>query len=185
VATPVGHSLAGFAVSSFFVQPTHRHRISLLALVVVMANAPDLDFIPGILIGKPALYHHGITHSLGLAVLISLAAATIMRIDKISLAGRFRICFLAYVSHLVLDLFGPDERFPYGIPLLWPVGSKYFISPVQLFLGVRHAGSASTSTVQWIGAILHPYNLGAIAVEILLVMPFIFLARYMARHQRA
>ena len=34
-------------------------------------NAPDLDFIPGLILGRPNLYHHGISHSLGAAVIFS------------------------------------------------------------------------------------------------------------------
>src|SRR5206468_12289176 len=120
--------------------------------------------------------------SVGSALLISLLAALVLQINKVSVKKGFLVCFFAYLSHLVLDLFGPDERPPYGIPLLWPISSKYFISPVSIFLGVHHAGTSSTSTLEWIRAIFHPYNLGAIAAEILLATLLVLLARKLAKH---
>ena len=82
-----------------------------------MANAPDLDFLPGILIGQPALYHQGLTHSLGFAVMASLGIAGIFSFKKKMFSVVFKVCFLSYASHLVIDIFGPDGRLPYGVPL--------------------------------------------------------------------
>ena len=40
-----------------------------LLLAIVLANAADLDMIPGILVGEPNRYHHvGFSHSLLFAV---------------------------------------------------------------------------------------------------------------------
>jgi hypothetical protein len=66
----------------------------------------------------------------------------------------------------------------YGIPLLWPLSAEHFISPISVFLGVRHAATASTSTLEWLEAILHPYNRAAIAVEVGLLLPFVLLGQW-------
>lgn len=143
-----------------------------------MANVPDLDFLPGIMMGTPALHHQGITHSLGFAFMVSLGAAGVYRAKGMSFSSMFSLCFISYLSHLIIDFFSPDGRFPYGEPLFWPISDEYFISPVQVFLGVHHAGSTFASTREWIEGILNLYNLGAIALEVVLIAPFVFLARY-------
>jgi inner membrane protein len=140
-----------------------------------MANFPDLDFIPGILQGEPALYHQGLTHSLGMALIVSLVAAAVFRVEGMAVRSTFLLCLICYASHLVLDFFGPDGRLPYGIPLFWPVVNQYFISPIPIFLGVSHAGETNASIQQWIRGILTLHNIAAMAVEILLIGPFVFL----------
>jgi len=50
--------------------PSAGARVGLILPSAFMAVAPDLDFIPGIIVGKPTLYQQGLSHSLGFAVLI-------------------------------------------------------------------------------------------------------------------
>ena len=56
---------------------------------------------------QPALYHQGISHSLGFAVLVSFLLAFFYGGGRAtwSLGGLF---FLAYGSHLFIDVLGPD-----------------------------------------------------------------------------
>lgn len=148
-----------------------------MLLIIVVALLPDFDLIPGIVMGRPALFHQGITHSLGFALLVSVAIAGLYYGRGMSFAFIFTVCFLAYLSHLAIDFFGPDARLPYGIPLLWPLSDKYFISPVPILWGVHHAAATNDSTAQWIGGILSVYNLGAMTVEVVVLAPFVMLAR--------
>lgn len=171
MATPFGHSLAGFAVYTF-APSVNRDRLSLALLCVIMANAPDLDFVPGILAGKPALYHQGITHSIGFALLVSLGAAALYRIWGQSFFTIFISAFLAYLSHLAIDFFGPDGRPPYGEPLFWPISDRYFISPITVFSGVHHVASTFGSTQEWLRGILSAHNIRAIVLESVLILPF-------------
>ena len=46
--------------------------LPVVLLFVLFANAPDLDFVPGILLGDPGAYHHGISHSLGFALMVAV-----------------------------------------------------------------------------------------------------------------
>lgn len=184
--TPIGHSLAGYAVYSFSVASTNRDRLKLAILCIFIATAPDLDFLPGILIGRPELYHHGITHSLGFAIMASLVTAGIVSIRTKPFSLIFSLCFISYLSHVVIDFFGPSapDRHPPGIPLFWPISDENFISPVQLFLGVHHIGSPSATIIEWIESIISLYNVGAIVVEVTLIIPFIVLGQWHRRHYR-
>jgi len=178
MATPLGHALAGYAVYSFTRGGQRRDNLRLMIVCVFMAMAPDLDLLPGLLMGTPALYHQGITHTLGLALPLSIGVAAVSGIRSRSFLTMFSCCFLAYLSHLVLDLLNPDTRPPYGIQLFWPISSRSFMSPVPILLGVRHATSAATSIQEWMQRMLHLHNLAAIAWEVLLITPFILLGQW-------
>jgi membrane-bound metal-dependent hydrolase YbcI (DUF457 family) len=84
--------------------------------------------------------HHGFTHSLAAAVFVAIGVSCVWRVA----AGFWRsaiLCFLAYSSHLLIDLctgarLGWNAT-GYGIPLFWP-WTKEFRSPLILFVGVSH-----------------------------------------------
>lgn len=178
MATPFGHSLAGYAIYSSTASARNSpNRLYMALLCLVVAMVPDLDLIPGILIGKPVFYHGSITHSLGFALVVSLGIAGIYHFKERSFPVVFKLCFLAYFSHLVLDFLGPDGRPPYGIPLFWPLSQAYFIAPVPILLGAHHVAATSASTSEFIGGILNFYNLAAIALEAFLILPFVFLGK--------
>jgi inner membrane protein len=140
-----------------------------LLLATFLALAPDLDFLPGLVVGRPALYHHGISHSLGFALAAAVAAALLVRFEGWSRREVFLLALLAYCSHLALDLVGPDGRAPYGIPLLWPLSEAYLHSPLTLLLGVKHAPETDSSVGEWLAGIFQWINLLAILLEIALV----------------
>ena len=181
MATPLGHMLAGYAIYGFARAPKAGEQLGLAFLYVFMAAAPDLDLIPGLLAGQPVLYHGGISHSLGFALLIGLAAAGIFKARGNAFLPIFALCFLAYSSHLLLDWLGSDGRPPFGIPVFWPISNETFISPVPALPGVRHAGVTEASISEWVRGILSLHNMAAIAIEAALITPFIFLARWLKR----
>lgn len=186
MATPVGHVLAGLAVYETVTgsregEAGRGRTLALALLAMVFAVAPDLDFVPGILRGRPALYHQGLSHSLGCALLVGAVGAAVFRRAAGSYRSVFLLLSLAYASHLVVDLFGPDGREPYGIPLFWPLSSEYFQSPVTPFMNVRHAPVTDAHTALWIRGVFSWHNVLAIGVEFLLLGPLALLARRMSR----
>jgi len=178
MTTPMGHCLAGYAVHGLFNPSERRKRGHLAVLCVFAAVFPDLDVVPGIVMGQPVLFHQGVTHSMGFAIIVSTTVAFLPRVRETAFRLVFTLCFLAYVSHLVLDFFGPDARAPYGIPLFWPLSDEYFISPVPIFLGVRHARSPTTSIAEWATRMFDLYNVAAIILEVVVISPFIVAARH-------
>ena len=100
-----------------------------LGWLVVLASAPDIDYLVPAL-GSPA--HHGsrITHSIAFSLILPLFSVGVLYFVK-GLKSRQRrllsICaVLAGLSHLVLDfLVGVTP-----LPLLWPLDSAAFYSPV-------------------------------------------------------
>lgn len=182
MATPIGHALAGYAVYGLSPGIYHGKRPLFLPLCLGLAVCPDLDFLPGILYGQPALYHQGISHSLGMATGVGLAVALFYSRTPRTVLAYWGLFTLAYASHLLLDVFGPDGRPPYGIPVFWPITDDYYLAPVQIFWGVHHAERTSATIGEWLTAILDPLNLGAIGIEILVVLPVVLLTNYL-RHR--
>ncbi|VAX21070.1 hypothetical protein MNBD_NITROSPINAE02-491 [hydrothermal vent metagenome] len=140
--TPLGHSLAGLAIFALSEKRgTRRHvplgeRLGWGALCVVASNAPDLDFIAW---GKNGLeltsrYHHGLTHSIGFAVMFGLAISLWAAMRGFHSPGKvFVLTSSSIWMHAVMDLFGTDN-YPVngiGLPLLWPVTGRYFVAPVM------------------------------------------------------
>jgi inner membrane protein len=179
MATPLGHVLAGYAIYGFARGPKAGEQLGLAFLGVFMAVAPDLDLIPGLLMGQPVLYHGGISNSLGFALLTSLVAAAIFKMRGKGFFPVFSLGFLAYSSHLLLDWLGLDGRPPYGIPVFWPISNETFLSPAPVLPGVRHAGVTNASISEWIQGILSWHNVVAIAIEVAVIAPFIFLAYWL------
>jgi membrane-bound metal-dependent hydrolase YbcI (DUF457 family) len=190
MATPIGHFLAGLAAYEGIREPTDpasgSYRALPLALLAMFAAvAADPDFIPGILVGQPALYHHGVSHSLGFCVLAAAAGAVLFGRIGGSTSAVFGLLFVAYGTHLVVDLFGPDGRPPQGIPLLWPISDEYFQSPVTLLLRITHSPTTDAPIAGWIEGILSLNNLLALTLEIVLIGPFVLLARKLKTRARS
>ena len=97
VATPIGHMLAGYAAQGIAPGP-HLRRAPMLLLAVTMANAPDLDFVPGLVVGAPALYHQGVTHSLALGLTVAFVAAIVLRRLGTPVAVTFLVSALAIAA---------------------------------------------------------------------------------------
>jgi inner membrane protein len=177
MATPIGHGLMGYAVYCAAASAKRADRRPLLWLCVGLAIAPDFDFVPGVALGQPALYHQGVSHSLSVAVVASLAVALAYRRSRSTLWADWGRFALAYASHLLIDVLGPDQRPPYGIPLFWPISDTHYLAPFQIFWGVNHAEKTSATTGEWVTGILNPYNLAAIGIEVLVTVSVILLVQ--------
>lgn len=132
--TPIGHSLAGLAVHLAGGARSPRHAVYALGLVVA-ANLPDIDFLPGYLTGSPRAFHWGPTHSITAAVLVALAAGLIARRLGRRFAPAFVLVGIAYGSHLLLDMsighiFTPSS----GLQVFWPFSPGRHLLPWPVFL---------------------------------------------------
>lgn len=140
------------------------------ALAVFAASAPDLDFVPGILVGDANRFHQGASHSLAAAALFGITVYLLARFVGAS-GGRLAVVgFLAYASHLLLDFFTQDKRAPFGIPLFWPVSSESFLAPWPVFGGVKH-GVPGDSIETVLSYIFSLANVATVAVEVVVLAP--------------
>lgn len=129
----LGHGLAAYSLFSIGrrQQPFTRLRATWLAWLLVLAFAPDIDYLVPAL-ASPAHQGSRITHSIAFSLILPLSSVGVLYFVK-SLESRQRrllsICaVLAGLSHLVLDfLVGVTP-----LSLLWPLDSAAFSSPVGI-----------------------------------------------------
>ncbi|HVG32510.1 MAG TPA: metal-dependent hydrolase [Pyrinomonadaceae bacterium] len=128
----LGHSLAAYSLFSLDQrkQPSSLWRALWLAWLVVLASAPDIDYLVPAL-ASPAQQGSRITHSIVFSLILPLLSVGVLHFVKGLKSQRrlLSICaLLAGLSHLVLDfLVGVTP-----LPLLWPLGSAAFSSPIGI-----------------------------------------------------
>lgn len=184
MATPVGHSLIGLAVGHVGAERSWWRCWPWYAFVVVCANAADLDFVPGLLVGEPNRYHHLATHSLTAAIVFgALVGLVAMRFHgrplRIGVVGA-----LIYASHLLGDYLTVDQRAPYGIPLFWPFADGFYIAPVTPLSAVQH-GLPGDGNAAVLTHIFSPHNVATIAVELALLVPLFAVVGWLRWRRRA
>ncbi len=174
MSSPFGHSLAGLLLYAGLSRTPNKRGYVTAAVCACIANVPDLDFIPGILLGTPNLYHHGISHSLGAAVIFSLVLFPVFRgVGIRALQLSFSLIFLLYSSHVLLDLFSRDGRPPFGVPLFWPLSQRYFIVPI--LPGIKHSSLDHATIGQVLANVFSLHNLYVVAMETLLLLPLVLI----------
>ena len=159
MSLPFGHTTAGY-LGYELVRPQGPHRLALLLTAVALANAPDLDFLPGLVIGHAGAYHRGVTHTLGAALVVGAAVAVWS-----GLAGRQRAIVVraaawvtaVYASHLVLDYLTADAVPPHGGRFLWPLSDAYYIAPAPVLDEIIIDSSGRGA---FVASLLTPHALG-------------------------
>jgi len=162
---PIGHALAGIALQQ--VRPGYYFKKWWHDAIFFMflANLPDADFLPGFLLGRPNLYHHGIFHSVGAALGIAALGAAFLYRKKRQFWGPAAGIFLVYYSHLLLDFFTRDFVAPYGLPFFWPFSSRYFIAARPIFINITRSANAE----DFLASLVNRHNLAAALREILIL----------------
>lgn len=165
MSSPVGHTLAGLAiycVSRRRPAPLHgRHAL----LCAAAANLPDFDFLAGWILGNVNGVHHGISHSLGFALLCAAAVALYRRGTGRPAARAALLAFMFVLSHVLLDWLTFDPTVPQGIPVFWPISGEHLMSPFSLFHSVRRHDLFS------LAAVVH--NTLGVVTEILILLPIL------------
>ena len=175
--SPVGHILLAFTISGVPKSGVVFTRWWPV-LVLFAAIAPDLDFLPGIIVGDPNRFHHGPTHSITAAVVFTVVIALLFR--SLSKA-QMLVLFLVYAGHVLADTLARDLGAPYGVPLFWPFDSHYYIAPVTLFSNFSH-GTHNDGLSSVIQDIFSVHNLWTVTIEIAILGPLLWLTeRYRRR----
>ncbi|NUO80896.1 metal-dependent hydrolase [candidate division KSB1 bacterium] len=178
---PLGHSLMGYTIaagSRFKLSPNVWMNIFIFAL---LANLPDIDYLPGYLKGLPNRYHHHEIHSLGFAALMGLVGGLVY----LRMAGKFWACFLpiffAVSSHLLLDLVTEDFSEPHGMMLLWPLNSEFYDVSWKIFKSVNK----SNHSADFFSSLFTLHNLRVVLIELMIMLPLALAATFVQRRRRA
>jgi membrane-bound metal-dependent hydrolase YbcI (DUF457 family) len=159
------HTAAGYLAYEA-VRPADEHRGGLLAAAVVLANGPDIDFLPGLLIGQPGAFHRGFTHTLGAAVLVGMTIWLVSRLMGRRARSTWRVSCWAtavYASHLLVDFVTMDSHPPYGARFLWPLSDSYYLAPVT---PLREIIIDPSGRLAFLRSLVQPHTLGVWAEEI-------------------
>ena len=124
---PPLHSFTGYTIYRSSDKTGEQRTWTWALLAVVLANLPDIDFLPGAWVGETGRFHRGPTHSLAAAVICGLVAGLIARVwKKDSFKKSAWFAFMAYASHIVLDFFSEAHS---QMVIFWPFSSARFSSP--------------------------------------------------------
>ena len=174
--SPVGHSLIGLAVGTLWLLPRVPGRELLLAAwkrryplagAVLLANAPDLDYLPGARQGDWNAFHHFYSHTPGWCLLVAAGVWCAGRARAGWGAGPFLWLFALLLSHIAADFVTADGRPPIGILSLWPFEDGFHLSPVTIFWKLHKRDLADA---------LQLHNLLAVLVETAWTLPLLALA---------
>lgn len=159
-----------------------RFNWKMLFFIAFLANAPDLDFLFGLISGNPNQYHRGWTHSLVFVLIVMGIIRAFYKIRSQQVNWRFILISGGVVlSHLIIDMFTIDTSVPYGIDLFWPVSEQYVIAPVT-FLGDVHK---SSETGTFITSLISMHNLGVVVSEVLIFGVLVGLRQLIIRRKKA
>jgi len=127
MSLPVMHTAAGYVVSRIGARGRSSFDIVSAVICMILGNAPDLDFIPGVLFGEAAKYHRGVTHSFAAALFTAaIVSLCVLLWRKRDFFINTAIFFSAYSTHIFLDWFGSG---PKGVYVFWPFIDKPFFGP--------------------------------------------------------
>jgi membrane-bound metal-dependent hydrolase YbcI (DUF457 family) len=175
--SPIGHALAGIAAAWAadlvpgdrawrtappFASSYARAGNGLTLACVCLAVLPDVDLV--MLPFKPET-HRTVTHSVGAAVVVGLAAAAMAGRARRPVARVSLMCAAAYATHLLLDWLGADRFPPFGLQIFWPFSDGWFISGWDLF--------RQTARRQLMSPAIIRLNALAIAQEMAILVPML------------
>lgn len=135
----------------------------LLLVCVVLANAPDVDYLFGLAAGDLNSRHQLVTHTLGWIAAVTLALWWAQRYfapRAVRLSGA--LIFLLLASHLAADYLGRDLGPPFGIMAFWPLSDRFLLSPWPVF---------PAPAKRALGELWSAHNLRVMAWEFALLMP--------------
>jgi membrane-bound metal-dependent hydrolase YbcI (DUF457 family) len=163
MALPLAHAAAGYALHRLDRRETTFAGWRRAAVYIVLANLPDADFILGFLLGKPGVFHRGVSHTVLASVIVGALGAWMARRWYGDRFGGAWLAFSAvYGSHLLVDGLTIDERGPAGAQFLWPFTEAYYIAPVTVFHEIFIDG---TTRLGFLTTVFAPENLPVLLRE--------------------
>ena len=173
--TPIAHSLCGYIIYSSVKIKDDKINWKTLFSFIVLANLADLDYLPGIYINKPNIFHHGLSHSIVAAIIVGLSISVIYKFNSEKKFFKNFILFSSlYLSHVVLDFFTVDTSIPLGEQLFWPFTNEYYISSISLFRDI----SKGSTTNSFFLSVFEFYNVITGVTECMIFLPFILIIKF-------
>ncbi len=138
--SPIAHLGVGYAIYQYYKTRLPEAPVRVwklpwqLIVVPALSLLPDLDVIPAILFKDMNRFHNNLSHSVFVAIPISLLVAGIFhRSYRSNFWLWFLICTISYDLHIFMDALTATR----GVMMLWPVTDARFASPVKIFYGLH------------------------------------------------
>jgi membrane-bound metal-dependent hydrolase YbcI (DUF457 family) len=176
---PLAHTIVGYSAAAMTGVRFRRNAWTAVLFSVVVANLPDLDFLPGALANEPVKYHRTIAHTLPAALVVAFIIAAILTRFRRRFGEIFILAFLVYSSHLFADMFNFMAG-NIGVQILWPFSEGWYTirtpfenshSPLLNFSRGSDASSFLASFFSW-------QFIRAMMMQALLFSPFLLFARW-------
>ncbi len=135
------------------------------AFFVFLSLLPDADFLPGLILGRPNFYHHGVFHSIGAALAVAALAGGLFFLKTRHFWSPAAAVFLVFYFHLFLDFFSHDLVAPFGLPLFWPFSNRYFTAAKPFFINITRSGKSG----DFFPSLFNRHNLKAALLEIVIL----------------
>ncbi len=137
MASPIGHSLAGFlgfflvAENAQFLKYYSSKRLIITAILI--ANLPDIDFILGYLLYQDFnIIHRQFTHSVSVGFIVCIIIYFCLRFSR-KIPYLFIVWLWGlYFSHILLDMLADDSNPPAGVQFFFPFTTNYFAFPIPI-----------------------------------------------------
>jgi inner membrane protein len=176
--TTLAHAVAGYAASEAASTGTRTRNSwwSIALLAAVVANLPDLDFVPGLIVDNIPKYHRTMSHGLPAALLVAtIGTAALQRWWKGAWGGLWLLIFVAYSSHLMMDVVIPDPTGGDGLRLFWPISTTWVAHPLpflQPLDGLRMLDHGPTNETFW-STLFSGRGAAVFLIDALIMLPLI------------
>ena len=171
---PLAHTVVGYSVAAATGVRFRRDTRTALLFSVVVANLPDIDYLPGVLNDTPVLYHRTAMHTLFAAALCALVVAAIVTRFRGRFSEILLLAFLVYTSHLVADMidWGGGNG---GVPILWPASTAYYtiVTPWTHTSGGALDFKRGADTTRWVHSFAALGFLRALVLQALVFAPLL------------
>lgn len=135
--SPIGHTLFGALLYE-----TDRKEKTIhwkkFGLFVLLANLPDMHYVPAVILGKVNRFHHSGFHSITMWLATTLGLYAVLRAMKRERALYWAgWCLALYGTHLLLDYFCMNNYPSNGLQLFCPFSDQNFTAPFHFFADLR------------------------------------------------
>jgi len=154
-----------------------RSTLGWFGFALFSSNAPDLDFLAGLVFEGINDFHRGSSHTLLAAVVYGLVSAVALQLVRWKFWPTFFTATALYSSHVLLDACTGDVNHGAGARLLWPFSDHVYASPWLIFRGIRH-GHAGDSLATFVRELATRDNVVHLQYELLLSLPILLVAYY-------
>lgn len=141
--SPIAHIAAGYAIYRIYrSRPLQQTPLGVdgsirsLFAIVGLSLLPDLDAIPGLLMGDLDRFHNNLTHSFVAGLIAALAIGGVVWLrNRSGFVRWFSLALISYQLHVLMDFFTRGR----GVMLFWPFTEERFEPAIKLFYGLHRS----------------------------------------------